>query len=156
RVSSATTTSTAASVASARFVRSARFPIGVPTTWSVPGAASAFGIESAADFDGVPELRFQELAELSGEARLELTHALARHAELIPELLQRERIFRDEPLLEDLEVLARERLLELLELLPHDFRELGALRGGLRTVRHGRQEIHARRLSAFAVPDRRI
>ena len=56
-------------------------------------------------------------AELTHQPSLELAHALARDPELVAELLQRERlVLRDEAEIEDLEVLALERLAERLEL----------------------------------------
>ncbi len=57
------------------------------------------------ELGGVAHLAAQELAELARQALLELAHALARDAETVAELLQRERLVGDEALVENRELL---------------------------------------------------
>ena len=68
---------------------------------------------------GVADLALQVLAEADGQTLLELPDALARDAEAVAQILERQRVFGDEALVEDgkLLVLSHERLPELRELL---------------------------------------
>ncbi len=69
----------------------------------------------SADAHGVAELLLQVFAQPSREPRFQLAHALARDAELVTELLQGEGLVGDQPLLEDRDVFAGQRLAELRE-----------------------------------------
>src|SRR5450432_3641074 len=103
-------------VSSARSVMSPRFPIGVPTRYSFPATRAWLRSRSTANADGVAHGAAQVLAQLSHQARFELAHALARHAEAVAQLLQRERFVGHDALVEDVYVLAAQRLSERFEL----------------------------------------
>src|SRR4051794_24468053 len=110
----------------------------------------------SAHADRVAERLLQVLAQSAGQARLELTHPLARNPELVAELLQRERLVRYQALLEDLHVFSRERLLERLELLVQDDLELRTLGRELGRIARARQELEPSRGAAVTARHRRV
>src|SRR3954471_8144941 len=106
RVSSAATTGTEPSTSTARRVMSPRLPIGVETIHNRPAADACVPVNfeaptSTVDVEGVAERILQERAQLARDARLQLTHALARYAEFVAELLQGEGFLRHHALIEN-------------------------------------------------------
>src|SRR5690606_7577153 len=117
---------------------------------------AAIMMASDAEIDGVAELGLEVVAQLAGEPRLELAHALAGDAELVAQLLQGEGIFRDHALVEDLELLAAEPGAKALEVLVEQALELAARDPIVGAAIVARHELHPRHAAAFAVAEGRI